>query len=153
MVVSLNNEYGRELPADVLQMMEQVAKEALDRHDLPATAEVSLTLCDDQSIHALNKQWRDVDAPTDVLSFPLLDGQETQLIDEMPVGDIIISVERASAQAIEFGHSLERELLYLFAHGMLHLLGYDHMEEEDRRMMREEEESLLAIVGAERHEL
>jgi probable rRNA maturation factor len=153
MAVSINNSYGKPLSDEVWQKIEQIADEALIRHGLPPQAEISLTLCDDRAIHALNKQWRDIDSPTDVLSFPLWEGNELMDAGELPLGDIIISVERAEVQAGEFGHSLERELLFLFTHGVLHLLGYDHMDEDERQEMRTEEESLLSGVGAERNGL
>jgi probable rRNA maturation factor len=116
-------------------------------------AEISLTLCDNESIRVLNQQWRGLDSATDVLSFPMWDEGETPPDARLPLGDIIISVERADEQAREFGHSRERELLFLFTHGLLHLLGYDHLKPDDREEMRRQEESLLAAVGAERHGL
>jgi probable rRNA maturation factor len=150
MAVSLNNEQGHPVPDGVLADMERIAAEVLVLHEVPADAEVSLTLCTDEMIQTINKQWRTIDAPTDVLSFPLLDGDGPVTEGELLLGDIIISVERAIVQAEDFGHSLTRELLYLFTHGMLHLLGYDHHDETERCTMREKEEALLSSVGAER---
>lgn len=153
MAVSLNIEEGYASPPDILADMERLAGEALVRHGLPMDAEVSLTLCGDATIRALNRQWRSIDAPTDVLSFPLLDDGVSDHDGELLVGDIIISLEKAARQADDYGHSLKRELLFLFVHGMLHLLGYDHHDEQERLDMRAEEETLLAVVGAERNEL
>ena len=116
-------------------------------------AEVSLMLVDDQRIHALNLEYRGVDRPTDVLSFALQEEMEeepnSEFEDEM-LGDIVISVPRARAQAEEYGHSFERELVYLAVHGTLHLLGYDHEEETDQQAMRHKEEAVMAILKLER---
>ncbi|TGE39873.1 rRNA maturation RNase YbeY [Desulfosporosinus fructosivorans] len=116
-------------------------------------AEVSLMLVDDQRIHALNLEYRGVDRPTDVLSFALQEETEeepdSEFEDEM-LGDIVISVPRARAQAEEYGHSFERELVYLAVHGTLHLLGYDHEEEPDKLEMRHKEEEVMALLNLER---
>lgn len=138
-------------PAQVLSLMERIANLAAEGLALPAAVEVSVMFCDDEAIHALNKKWRDVDAATDVLSFPLLDDAEDW--HEAPevevlLGDIVISLERAAEQAKRYGHSQEREVLYLFTHGMLHLLGFDHLEEDERQRMRRREEELMHAAGA-----
>lgn len=114
-------------------------------------AEVSLTLVNDQRIHELNRDYRGVDRPTDVLSFALQEDaeEEPEILDfeDEILGDIIISVERARVQAVEYGHSFERELVYLAVHGTLHLLGYDHMTEEDKAEMRRQEETVMNRIG------
>lgn len=114
-------------------------------------AEVSLTLVDDQRIHELNREYRGVDRPTDVLSFALQDEAEgePEILDfeDEILGDIIISVERARLQAEEYGHSFERELVYLAVHGTLHLLGYNHEVEEDKMEMRRQEETVMNQIG------
>lgn len=155
MTVLLNDEHNVPLSSGILVAMEKVTAEALADHNFPTNAEVSLTLCDDATIHDLNKTWRSVDAPTDVLSFPLLGDMTLQVPsgEELLVGDIVISVERAQLQAEEYGHSLEREMLYLYVHGLLHLLGYDHLVEDEMLEMRTLEEALLSAVGATRDEL
>ncbi|KJS47517.1 MAG: rRNA maturation factor [Peptococcaceae bacterium BRH_c23] len=116
-------------------------------------AEVSLMLVDDQRIHALNLEYRGVDRPTDVLSFALQEEMDEEpdfeFEDEM-LGDIVISVERAREQAEEYGHSFEREIVYLAVHGTLHLLGYDHEEEDDKLKMRNKEEEVMTKLGLER---
>ena len=127
----------------------------LKSNELPSKTEVSVTLVTDEEIHQLNKQYRNVDRPTDVLSFALDEGDEPELVDapeEHLLGDIIISAETAQRQGEEFGHGLEREIVYLSVHGLLHLLGYDHMKEEDKKIMRaKEEEAMKAIdLGEER---
>ena len=99
-------------------------------------AEVSVTLTDDAHIHVLNRDYRGVDRPTDVLSFALTES--------------VISLERAATQAEEYGHSFLRELSFLTVHGMLHLLGYDHIEEEDRLEMEEEQRHVMDVLGIAR---
>ncbi len=114
--------------------------------------EVSVTFTDDEGIQAVNKEYRGIDRPTDVLSFPLTDfeGGEEPPVDEpaLSLGDIIISLERAEAQAEEFGHSFEREAAFLSVHSMLHLLGYDHeRSEEDDADMRRRQREILDSMG------
>ena len=125
-------------------------------------AEISVTFVDNNRIHELNKQYRDKDAPTDVLSFPLNDfyrGEPREELEELldpttgrvPLGDMILSLERAQAQAAEFGHSAARECAYLTVHSMLHLLGFDHVDEgEEKAAMRREEEAILPVLGLPR---
>lgn len=135
------------------QMVISVLKTASDVYGIDDSTEVSLILVDDEYIHRLNHQYRGKDAPTDVLSFALNEGDEPEIIDgpqETLLGDIIISLETASRQAEEYGHSLERELAYLSVHGMLHLLGYDHETEEEKAEMRKEEEHVLGLLGITR---
>ena len=120
-------------------------------HGLTEQTEVDITIVDDEEIHRLNREYRDVDRPTDVLSFALDEGSddEPELLDapeEHLLGDIIISAERAQRQGEEFGHGLTREMVYLAVHGLLHLLGYDHMVEEDKVIMRAKEEEALREI-------
>jgi len=122
-------------------------------YDISTSTEVSLVLANDEYILALNREYRGIDCATDVLSFALNEGDEPIVIDgpeEILLGDIIISIETATRQATEYGHSLERELAYLTVHGILHLLGYDHMTEEEKREMRHEEEYVLSLLGINR---
>ena len=134
-------------------MLSQAIKEAIRLSDGPEEAEVSLMLVDDQRIHALNLEYRGVDRPTDVLSFALQEESDeepdSELEDDM-LGDIVISAERAREQAGEYGHSFEREIVYLAVHGTLHLLGFDHEEEKDKEEMRSKEEAVMALLGLER---
>jgi probable rRNA maturation factor len=114
--------------------------------------EVSVTFTDNEGIHAVNKEYRGIDAPTDVLSFPLTDfeGGEEPPTDEpeISLGDIIVSLERAEEQAKEFGHSFEREVAFLCVHSMLHLLGYDHERGVDEEMdMRRRQREILEAMG------
>ena len=127
---------------------------ALKYEKVEFEAEVSVTLTDNEGIHELNRDFRGIDRPTDVLSFPLFDGDlsESDLTDEngekrkVPLGDIVVSMEKALEQATEYDHSLERELAFLCVHSVLHLLGYDHErgEEEEKDMFRRQDEILSA---------
>ena len=113
-------------------------------------AEVSITFTDNEHIHEINRDYRNVDRPTDVISFALNEGDEPEIEGGAPVnvlGDIIISVEKAVEQAGDYGHSVEREVAFLTVHGMLHLLGYDHIEEDDRKEMRREEDFVMEKLG------
>lgn len=115
--------------------------------------EVSIVLCDDEFIRVLNRDYRQIDQPTDVLSFPQEEPYADDLAelspildDEVLLGDVVISLERAMEQAEAYDHSFEREVGYLLAHGLLHLLGMDHNTEEERQLMRDKEEQILAQV-------
>jgi len=135
------------------QIMLSVLQKTAEEYDISPNTEVSLVLVNDEYIHGLNREYRNKDCPTDVLSFALNEGEEPVVIDgpeEVLLGDIIISVETAMRQAMEYGHSLERELAYLTVHGILHLLGYDHMIEEEKQEMRREEEHVLSLLGINR---
>ena len=114
--------------------------------------EVSLTLTNDETIHELNREYRGIDRPTDVLSFAFREADEPEIVgvEENSLGDIIISIERAKSQAEEYGHSLRREVVFLTVHGMLHLLGYDHMEESDRIEMEQEQTFIMDRLGIDR---
>jgi probable rRNA maturation factor len=119
-------------------------------HELPSDPEyvIGVHLVGDETIRALNAEHRDKDSATDVLSFPLLSGDFVVPPGEpLHLGDVVVSYPRAVAQADEYGHSVERELAYLVAHGVLHVLGYDHEEERERLQMREKEEEALRPLG------
>ena len=136
-------------------LIREAIETTLDFEDFQNYCEVSVTFTDNEGIHELNKKFREVDKPTDVLSFPLFDFEgET---DEPPVdeimsnlGDIVISLEKAKEQAEEYGHSFEREVAFLCVHSMLHLLGYDHETgEEDEVEMRSKQTEIMRIMGLE----
>jgi probable rRNA maturation factor len=150
--VAVNLKFNRRsaVTPKVVTLMERIAQLATEAVALPAAAEISVVLCDDRTIHRLNKKWRGIDAPTDVLSFPQLTETDWQkpLITQVLLGDIVLSLESAARQAKEYGHSPERELLYLFTHGLLHLLGYDHLQEDERCRMRRREEEIITAAGA-----
>lgn len=116
-------------------------------------AEVSVTLTDDAHIHELNRIYRAVDRPTDVLSFALTESEEPEIVGAQGhdvLGDLVISLERVAAQAEEYGHSPLRELSFLTVHGMLHLLGYDHMDEAERQEMEEQQRHVMEELGIAR---
>lgn len=116
--------------------------------------EVSVTLTNNDYIHQLNRKYRQIDRPTDVLSFALNESEEPDIEngpDINVLGDIILSVERAEEQAADYGHSLRREIAFLTVHGMLHLLGYDHMEEADRLEMEKEQRYVMEQLGISRN--
>ncbi|MBS4022764.1 MAG: rRNA maturation RNase YbeY [Dethiobacter sp.] len=150
MTVILSRQLGHLAPPpDIEDSINLISSLALKDFRLPATAEISLLFCDNDTIQELNKQWRNIDAATDVLSFSMLDDLDFNMQDEeLLLGDIIISLERAALQAQEYGHSLRREVLFLFTHGLLHLLGFDHKDESEAEEMRRLEEKLLAQVGS-----
>lgn len=134
-------------------MLISVLKKTAELYGLEPQSEVSIVLADDRYIQELNREYRGKDTPTDVLSFALNEGDEPEIIAgpaEQLLGDIIISLETAKRQAEEYEHSLEREIAFLTVHGMMHLLGYDHILEEDRLEMRREEEAVLASLGITR---
>ena len=146
--------YPEELsfPADIEENVRAAAEKAAELYGVP-TAEVSITLTDNAYIHELNRQYRKIDRPTDVLSFARNEGVEPEVKDGPAInvlGDIIISVERAQEQAADYGHSLRREMAFLTVHGMLHLLGYDHMEEAERAEMQREEKYVMEQLGIPR---
>ncbi len=114
------------------------------------SGEITVTLVDDEAIHEINRSYRNVDRPTDVISFPSEEGESIAAIPDGFLGDIIISVPRARAQAEEYGHSFRRELSFLAVHGTLHLLGYDHMTDEEAKEMFGLQEEILREMGIER---
>ena len=141
-------------------LLRRVISAALAAEGVDLPCEINVLLTDDEGIHQVNREMRQVDRPTDVLSFPMFDlkpGEKPEAGDEdpesglVPLGDMCISLERAAAQAGEFGHSVERELSYLTVHSVLHLLGYDHMDEGPmKRQMRLHEEFILDKLGITR---
>lgn len=150
MTVVITNEQDKiEIPADWEEKINKVAAICLKEEQIPEEAEVDLLFVDNEAIREMNLEYRDKDSATDVLSFPMYEAdEEIDDEDEILFGDIVISLERAQEQCEEYGHSLEREVMYLLVHGLLHLAGYDHMEEEDKKEMRAQEEKLLAVIGA-----
>ncbi|MGM9606791.1 MAG: rRNA maturation RNase YbeY [Oscillospiraceae bacterium] len=143
-------------------LLRRVISAALDAEGVDVPCEVDVLVTDDEAIHAINLEQRQVDRPTDVLSFPMFDLQPGDKPQEdwadpatglVPLGDMVISLERCAAQAEEFGHPLERELSYLAVHSVLHLLGYDHMDEGPMKaQMREREEAILTNLGITREQ-
>lgn len=151
MIVSLENDQEIiAIPENITELLSAALNVAARLHDLSDQTEVDITLVSSEEIQALNKEYRNIDAPTDVLSFALdEDGGEPELIggpEDHLLGDVIICSEIAFRQGEEYGHGLAREIVYLAIHGLLHLLGYDHMEEEDKKVMRAKEEEVLREI-------
>ena len=136
---------------------ESVVRAAIDAtltyEQFGAGAEVSVTFCNDAYIQELNRQYRDKDTPTDVLSFPIFDTDEEDAVVEetLPLGDIVLNLDRAALQGAELGHSLLRELAFLTVHSTLHLLGYDHERsaEEDEEMCRKQRNIMTTLENGE----
>lgn len=146
-------------------IIKRVVHKTLDYERCPYEAEVNVVLTDNEQIKKINRSFRQIDRPTDVLSFPMIEypvpadftGLENNPEDnfnpdtgELVLGDIIISVPKIMEQAEAYGHSMTRELAFLTAHSMLHLLGYDHMEEEERKIMEEKQETILDELNIKR---
>lgn len=157
--IYINNEQNDiELTSELEKLINTVVNAALNYEKVQKDLEVSVSLTNNEGIQILNREHRDKDMPTDVLSFPMLefenglmlDGVGDYFDDVLILGDIIISVERAMAQAEEYGHSLNRELGFLLCHSVLHLLGYDHEDEGERAVMREKEEAILDSINLKR---
>ena len=136
----IENKTDEEIKFDI--DLEKTVAEVLKTEGLEDNYEVSITFVDRKEIHNLNKEFRGVDRPTDVLSFPL-DDEILIPNEDIMLGDIVICLDVAKDQAIEFGHSLRREVMYLTCHSTLHLLGYDHMEEDEKREMRTREKEVM----------
>lgn len=165
MTVDINNcQDSIEIDPEIEEFMENCILTGLKAEGISIPVEVSILLVDDNHIRELNKTYRGIDAPTDVLSFPMLefesDDGKREITDVMNdaekdgdtviLGDIVISVERALNQAREYNHSFLREMGFLLIHGLLHLLGYDHMDEGERLEMRQKEESILKMLNLTR---
>lgn len=136
-------------------LVNSVAEESLRYEGFENKCEISLSFVSNEEIRHINKQFRGIDRETDVLSFPQLtfeEGEEAEKNEngEIILGDIIISVEKAKAQAEEYGHSLKREIAFLTAHSMLHLMGYDHMTEEEEKDMFKRQRDILDNLGISR---
>lgn len=157
MTIEFEKEYDKDLGINYEEIADKVINAALDYEECPYEAEVSLTLVDNNRIHDINKEFRDIDRPTDVLSFPMVEydgaGEFAFLEDEddcfnpetgeLMLGDIIISLDKVEEQAIAYGHSFTREYAFLIAHSMLHLMGYDHMTDDDASIMEAKQRAIL----------
>lgn len=151
-VLIKNDQKKIKMTPDLRRLVKRAVLAVLDFEDFGRRAEVSVTFTDNEGIHALNREYRNVDRPTDVLSFPLSDGEDYDTDgDAVLLGDIVISLERAQTQAEEYGHSFEREVAFLTVHSMLHLLGYDHeTSPEDERDMFARQGEILISAGMTR---
>ena len=149
MTLLIDNRTNFELTDEIKETLEKVCLKSLQYEEFNEDCEISLSIVTNDEIHDINKQFRNIDSPTDVLSFPQLtfeEGEEADVNENggIVLGDIIISIDRAKEQAEEYGHSLKRELAFLSVHSMLHLMGYDHMvPEEEEDMFRRQKEILI----------
>lgn len=161
----VENETDVEFEFDVKEILDAVMEQVLTMEDCPYEAQVNLLITDDQGILEFNKQYRQVDASTDVLSFPMIafrkeadfsvaEEGEADYFDpesgELLLGDIILSSDKVKEQALKYGHSIKRELAFLIAHSMFHLCGYDHMTKEEADVMERKQETVLSLLGITR---
>lgn len=160
MTLNFDNESQTDLDLDLEQLAAQVIEAALDQLGCPFEAEVNLLVTTQEEVHELNKRFRGIDRTTDVLSFPMLDFEEEGNFDfleeeetaadcfnpmtgELLLGDIVINAQRVIEQAQEYGHSVRREYAFLITHSILHLTGFDHMEEEEALRMQQRQREIL----------
>ena len=162
MTINIEYETDKKLDLEYEKIINEVVNEAAAYEKCPYEIEVNVTLTDNEAIHQINKEFREVDAPTDVLSFPMInyeapsdfesleDEFENNTEDyfnpdtgELMLGDIIISLDKVEEQAIAYGHSFTREYAFLIAHSMLHLMGYDHMTDDDASIMEAKQRAIL----------
>ncbi len=157
-----NWEVEPEGQAEIEALLEKVLAKGLEMEEITVPVEISVTITTPEEVHRLNREFRDIDRTTDVLSFPLVEFDSDDLNacieqaewdpdeDCVVLGDIILNYNQALVQAEEYGHSAERELAFLTIHSLLHLLGYDHMEEEEEKTMRAHQERVLAALSITR---
>ena len=166
MTVSVEYETDRKLEVENAEDLIRLAALAcLEQEGCPYEAEINVLITDNPSIQEINRENRGIDAPTDVLSFPMMEFEspadfsqvEEDSFDaynpetgEILLGDIVLSVDKIYSQAAEYGHSRRRELAFLVVHSMLHLMGYDHMEEEERKVMEQKQEEILEKLSIPR---
>jgi len=165
MTVDFENEYGQDLGLDLTEIAETVIFCSLDYMNCPYEAQVNVLITNNDEIHQMNLMHREIDRPTDVLSFPMVSYEhpgdfsvlEEYWMDcfepdtgELLLGDIVISADKVLEQAKEYGHSTKREYAFLLTHSMLHLMGYDHMTEEEAREMERLQEEILTQLDIRR---
>jgi len=163
MQIVFNDELDRLTP-EMWELMQQAAEEAfrtefageIDAGSIENEPEIGVTIVDDNTILELNREYREKDSVTDVLSFPQFEGHDDLLADlrndeaSTLIGDVVICYEQAERQADEYDTGITREILYLFLHSVMHLFGYDHMDEDEKAVMRKREEEVLAAIGVVR---
>lgn len=164
MTLQIDYETDREIGIEYEELAKKVVQKVLDMEGCPYDAQVNLVLTDNEEIQRVNTEFREITAPTDVLSFPMIpfetpadyaivEEDESYFdldTDELLLGDIMISVDKVFAQAEEYGHSVTREFCFLVAHSMLHLLGYDHMTPEEAVVMENKQRTALDELGITR---
>ena len=162
MTLNVEEEYALDLGVDYEATARLVADRVLEEEHCPYETEVNLLLVSDSEIHQMNREYRGIDRATDVLSFPQAEypkpadfswaeAHEADCFDpdsgELVLGDIVVSLDHVKQQAEEYGHGCRREFAFLIAHSMLHLLGYDHMEEQEAAVMEEKQAAILEGLG------
>lgn len=161
MTINIEYEAEKKLALPYETIIREVVEAALDFEHCPYEAEVNVVLTDDEEIREINREYRSIDSATDVLSFPMLEYTVPSDFDhveeeedsfnpdsgELMLGDIMISVDKVAEQAVKYGHSETRELAFLVAHSVLHLCGYDHMEDAERVEMEKKQEEILELGG------
>lgn len=157
-----NEQNKEELTEEITAAVQAVCDKVMETEECDFDAEISVTFVDNAAIREINREHRGIDKPTDVLSFPMLEFDERGVAEDaelecdgdlVMLGDIVISLERAREQSVEFGHSLKREVAFLTAHSMLHLLGYDHVDDaEGERVMREKQNNVLNALNITRNQ-
>ncbi len=153
MNILFENETDYNFSGEEMDIFNNVIEETLRYENFPANAEISITIVTNAEIQKINSKFRNIDKPTDVLSFPLLDFENTSPLEPSEtiiLGDIVISIEKALSQSEEYGHSIERELGFLTAHSMLHLLGYDHINPDEEKIMFSKQEEILNNIKLRR---
>lgn len=166
MNILFENETDTDLSIDCEEIITKVISYVSDYVNCPYEIEVNVVLTDNEEIHRVNKEFRDIDRPTDVLSFPMIEYEQPEVFDmlesdeysdcfnpetgELMLGDIMISLDKVKEQALEYNHSETRELAFLTAHSMLHLFGHDHMEEEERIVMETKQREIMEALKIRR---
>lgn len=164
MSIYIENELDETFDFDYYELIRRVIEKSLDYIGCPYEPEISVTLTDNSGIHVINNEFRGIDKPTDVLSFPMIeyftpgefdfleenDAAFNPETGELIMGDIVVSVEKVKEQAREYGHSEIRELGFLVAHSMLHLFGFDHMEEDEMKVMEQKQKEILEELDIKR---
>ncbi|MGN0318832.1 MAG: rRNA maturation RNase YbeY [Lachnospira sp.] len=169
MTINIDYDTDKVLNLDYENIIKSVVTASLEQEGCPYETEINVVLTDNESIHEINKEYRDVDSETDVLSFPMIEYEtpsdfeglkDTLDLDsedyfnpdsgELVLGDIVISVEKVMEQSDKYGHSPKRELAFLVAHSMMHLCGYDHMVPDEEKVMIEKQNQVLDTLGINR---
>ncbi|WP_298126949.1 rRNA maturation RNase YbeY [uncultured Clostridium sp.] len=166
MLYTDNRQNKIEVNEDLINLINAVCEKSLRAEEMNVPYQISLLIVDNEEIRSINKETRGIDKATDVLSFPMLDYPKDKVFkdvykntkfneiyldgDELVLGDMVLSLERAKEQSLEYNHSFNREVCYLVVHSILHLLGYDHMEDEEKKIMRKREEEILGSLNITR---
>lgn len=164
MSITIEKEVEESFAFDYETLIKNVVEKSLDYIECPYETEISVTITDNKGIQIINNEFRNIDKPTDVLSFPMIEyitPGEFDFLDEVDdafnpetgelvLGDIVVNIEKVKEQANEYGHSEVRELGFLIAHSMLHLFGFDHIEENEMKIMEQKQENILEELGIKR---